>query len=153
MTSFRRILLGFGMALLLLAIPFAVGAEGKETHRIFFSEDDTARNGEVAKYAMIQLSDLETIAGRQNLDSETIQFLEANLWLPEPIANYASVGIVAHIALCQGEGLLDTGNVAALSDSVESIGLYCTSTARYAAHETDVLLPVGDNPGDQMDSY
>lgn len=144
MTSFNRLFLASVVALLLMAIPVIVGAEGNEMHRIYFAEEGNARNGGVADYGMIQLTELEIIAGRQYLDTETIQFLEANLCLPEPMAEYQAVGEVAHTAFCQGEGMVDTANRVVLLDSVDSIKLYCSQAVRYAPKESVAPPPIVD---------
>ena len=95
MTSFRMKLIGTGLAIGLLVIPVAAGAEaavGHTNHRIFTQEAIERMQYEpTAGYMMLERSPLEEIAGRDNLDWETIVFLEENLWDYDYRAEVASV--------------------------------------------------------------
>lgn len=89
MHHFTTKLAGIALALGLLAIPLGAGARTTDVlasdyahHRYFFSEEGVWRTGDepVAQFAMIEMTKLEQIAGRQYLDRETILFLEENTW-------------------------------------------------------------------------
>jgi hypothetical protein len=85
----RLAALGLGLALGLPALPLVAGAESTATfpsayanHRFYFSEEMVwlTLDEATAEYAMLEVSELERIAGRTKLDAETIKFLEDNLW-------------------------------------------------------------------------
>lgn len=84
MNRFKTKLVGFGIAAGLLALPLSVGAASAgeySNHRHFTAEvAGRAQYDPTAHYMMIERSPLEEIAGRDNLDWQTIKFLEDNLW-------------------------------------------------------------------------
>jgi len=95
MTSIKTRLAGIGLALGLLALPLGGAAASVGDlqakyghHRYFFSEEVVwqVADGPVARYAMLEPTTLEAIAGRQHLDMNTIKFLEDNVWEREPLA-------------------------------------------------------------------
>jgi hypothetical protein len=97
MIRIKKTLVGLGLAAGLLALPLGAGAQTLEvlkveyaSHRFFVSEEEIWRaNGvEIADYAMLEVSDLERIAGRTHLDQATIQFLEDNIWEYDGLARF-----------------------------------------------------------------
>ena len=97
MIRIRKTLVGLGLAAGLLALPLGAGAQTLEvlkteyaSHRFFVSEEEVWRaNGiEIADYAMLDVSDLERIAGRTHLDQETVKFLEDNIWEYDSLADF-----------------------------------------------------------------
>ncbi len=92
MTHLTRIITGFSLTLVFLALPILAGAEDRGNDRIYFTKHENALSSGTASYANVTLTELEEIAGEQFLDIETVRFLEANLWMPEAAANFANVG-------------------------------------------------------------
>lgn len=94
MTYINTRLAGFALALGLLALPLAAAASVDDLrieyahHRYFFSEEGVGRLADepTAEYAMLEMTALEEVAGRQHLDMSTIKFLEENTWDRVPVA-------------------------------------------------------------------
>jgi hypothetical protein len=84
-SKFAGIALGLGLTLSAIALPSLAGAATDDVFTV-----QPAQNEGVAVYAMVELTDLEQIAGRDNLDAETIRFLEQNLWFLNSNAEYAA---------------------------------------------------------------
>ncbi|MEZ4522412.1 MAG: hypothetical protein R3A46_12325 [Thermomicrobiales bacterium] len=94
MNRLKHTLAGFGLALGLVALPLSAGADGltgkHANHRSFTPEViETMQYEPTAGYAMLDRTPLEEIAGRDNLDGKTIQFLEDNLWDHDIVAQPA----------------------------------------------------------------
>lgn len=58
--------------------------------------------------------------------------------------------VVAAPALCQGEGLVDSNNLAVLAAGVDSISSYCAPQASFANAPVTGLM--GDGPADPMNA-
>ncbi|CAN5820762.1 hypothetical protein BH23CHL2_BH23CHL2_26890 [soil metagenome] len=90
MTLIKKTLIGLGLAIGLLALPLSAGAGTSTTlsnHRASTQElVERALYDPLATYMMIEMSNLEQVAGHKNLDQATIKFLEENIWDYEGMA-------------------------------------------------------------------
>lgn len=81
MNHLKTKLAGIGLAFSMVLVPVNTGAEAPANHRISTQEmAGQAAYEPHAGYMPLDRTPLERIAGRDNLDSETIRFLENNLW-------------------------------------------------------------------------
>lgn len=140
-TTLTRRLAGFGLGLIFVALPVAVGAQGADLHRSYLTEHENGGIEQMANYGSVEMTELEEIAGAQNLSNQQIHFLESNLGPDEPVAVFMQVEgtelDAAHTAQCQGEGFVDSSNRSAVIASYGSIEAYCTPTAGFAAFPLD----------------
>lgn len=141
MNRFKTRLVGFGIAIGLLALPLMAGAEsdGKYSSHRYFTQEvvETMQYEPTADYAMLERSRLEDIAGRDNLDWQTIQFLEDNLWdhdiLAQPVGDADETGIGVY-----GIDMGFFSNEIPWQDKFEDV-------AEFAADEAENLYPEADD--------
>lgn len=145
MNRIKKTLVGLGLAAGLLALPLGAGAQTLEalkaeyaSHRFFVSEEEIWRtNGvDTAHYAMLEISDLERIAGRTHLDQAMIQFLEENTRDYEGMARgVGDSDDMTDLERIAGRTNLDQATIQFLEDNIWDY----ETTARFATVDPEFL--------------